>query len=250
MEQRSFSAPKKRKRKRRLIFLALLCGFLLFFRLSGFADALSLYGGGGEESPSDLDAWNLVLVNKDHGVPFGYGKQLEFTELANGEFVDSRIYPALQQMFDAARASGVYPVVASGYRSREQQDDLVNERIDVYIGEGYMKDEARRLALTYCASPGYSEHELGSAVDINADSVYSTGNEVYSWLAQNARYYGFIRRYPEEKQSLTGIADEPWHYRYVGKEAARIIEDNGLCLEEYIEQLEKGTRRGRFLLRL
>lgn len=240
MERKSFSVRRKRKAKKGAVFFCLLCAALLILSLCGFAGAFSLCGGA--ESAADPDAWNLILVNGDHGVPLGYAGRQEFTELKNGEFVDSRIYPSLQQMFDDARAAGVYPVVASGYRSREQQERLLEEKTAAYIGMGYGREEARRLALTYCARPGTSEHELGLAVDINADPQYSSGGEVYDWLERNARRYGFIRRYPENKRALTGIADEPWHYRYVGREAAEIIEADGLCLEEYLQRLEKSAR--------
>ena len=84
------------------------------------------------------------------------------------------------------------------------------------------------------ALPGTSEHELGLAVDINADNVNSTGQEVYDWLLQNAWRYGFIQRYPADKTDITGISNEPWHYRYVGLEAAEEITQQGICLEEYL----------------
>ncbi|MGM9567112.1 MAG: D-alanyl-D-alanine carboxypeptidase family protein [Clostridia bacterium] len=240
MERKSFLIRRKRNQKKGTVFFCLFCAAVLIMSLCGFAGAFSLCGGA--ESAGDPGAWNLILVNGEHPVPWGYGNRQEFTELKNGEFVDSRIYPSLQRMFDDARSAGVYPVVASGYRSREQQARLLEEKTAAYLGEGRGKEDARRLALTYCARPGTSEHELGLAVDINADPQYSSGGEVYDWLARNARRYGFIRRYPENKKAWTGIADEPWHYRYVGKEAAEIIENNGLCLEEYLEQIEKGIR--------
>ena len=84
------------------------------------------------------------------------------------------------------------------------------------------------------AIPGTSEHQLGLGVDINADGINSYGYEVYNWLAQNAYGYGFIYRYPENKVTITGIANEPWHYRYVGVNAATEIYKRGICLEEYL----------------
>ena len=82
--------------------------------------------------------------------------------------------------------------------------------------------------------PGTSEHQTGLAVDINADGINSAGYEVYDWLLSHAHEYGFIKRYPEDKVALTGISNEPWHYRYVGKSAAAEIHKKGLCLEEYL----------------
>ena len=83
---------------------------------------------------------------------------------------------------------------------------------------------------------GRSEHQLGLAVDINGDELHSSNDEVYSWLAENAYKYGFILRYPEGKSDITGIEYEPWHYRYVGKEAAAEIFSRSICLEEYLTQ--------------
>ncbi len=237
MSRRFSSVRSHRKLKKgTLCFLLISIGLLFFGAFFFAATGFGVFSGGDAASVDNPDAWNLILVNEDHSIPFGYTRCLEFTELSNGEFVDSRIYPALQAMFDDARADNVYPVVASGYRSREQQETLLEEKIAAYVDQEYDEKEARRLALTYCAMPGHSEHELGSAVDINADPEHSRGDEVYTWLAQNARYYGFIRRYPENKKELTGIADEPWHYRYVGRDVALEMEEKGLCPEEYHEK--------------
>lgn len=178
------------------------------------------------------DTPELTLVNADHAVPRGWN--VELTTLSNGEQVASMIYPDLQEMFDDMRAQGIYPFVRAGYRSREMQEQVLEDRIASYRSEGYSKSRARELALETVAEPGTSEHELGLAVDINADDDRSTGDEVYAWLAENAYKYGFIQRYPEDKTEITGIDYEPWHYRYVGKSAAREIYNSGECLEEYL----------------
>ena len=176
----------------------------------------------------------LILVNGDH--PFTGNDAIDFTELSNGETVATAIYPALQRMFDDARTNGVYPVVASGYRTAEEQESLVAEKIASFVQQGYSEAEAKELAAEYVSSPKTSEHLTGLAVDINADPMKSTAQEVYTWLAANARRYGFILRYPKDKEEITGIHYEAWHYRYVGKEAAAAICEQGLCLEEYLEQ--------------
>ncbi len=178
------------------------------------------------------DTPELTLVNADHAVPRGWN--VELTTLSNGEQVASMIYPDLQEMFDDMRAQGIYPFVRAGYRSREMQEQVLEDRIASYRSEGYSKSRARELALETVAEPGTSEHELGLAVDINADDDRSTGDEVYAWLAENAYKYGFIQRYPEDKTEITGIDYEPWHYRYVGKSAAGEIYNSGECLEEYL----------------
>ena len=176
--------------------------------------------------------WNLILVNKDNPIPKNYSVNL--LELSNGEKVDERIYPKLQEMFDAARADGIYPVVVAGYRTHEVQQRILDEKIQAYKDEGYSRDEAKKLAESWVAVPGTSEHELGIAVDINADTSLCTSDALYTWLADNAYKYGFIYRYPQDKTDITGVINEPWHYRYVGVEAAKEIYDQGVCLEEYL----------------
>lgn len=178
------------------------------------------------------DDQKLTLVNADHPVPRGWS--VEMTTLSNGEQVADMIYPDLQEMFDDMRAQGIYPFVRAGYRSHSEQESVLDEKTAAYEDEGYSKSRARELALETVALPGTSEHELGLAVDINADDDLSTNAEVYSWLAENAYKYGFIQRYPEDKSDITGIDYEPWHYRYVGKTAAAEIYSSGECLEEYL----------------
>lgn len=180
----------------------------------------------------DTSTWNLVLVNKWNPIPQNY--QMELTTLSNGQSVDQRIYPALQQMFDSARDEGIYPSVVSGYRTAEEQQNLLDEKVNAYVAEGYTGPEAQTLAEAWVAIPGASEHQLGIAVDINADGINSTGYEVYEWLEENAHQYGFIHRYPADKTEITGVMGEAWHYRYVGIHAATEIHIQNLCLEEYL----------------
>lgn len=190
--------------------------------------------GSGENSVDETE-WCLILVNKWNYIPSDY--DVEFTELANGELVDKRIYAALQEMFVSARNDGIYPIVASGYRTAEKQQRLMDEKIAAYKSEGYSAEEATAKAEAWVAIPGTSEHQLGIAVDINADGIYSTGEEVYRWLNQNGYRFGFICRYPDNKTEITGVINEPWHYRYVGVRAAVVIRNQGICLEEYLNRI-------------
>lgn len=185
---------------------------------------------------SEDNGWNLILVNRNSYIPDDY--KVELTELSNGEKVDSRIYPELQEMFNDARAQGYGLFVREGYRTQEEQQQLLDEKVEAYENEGKSKSEAKKLAEQWVAIPGTSEHQLGIAVDINADTTKSSSDDVYSWLAENAHKYGFIKRYPSDKTDITGVINEPWHYRYVGKEAALEIYSQGMCLEEYIDTLE------------
>ena len=179
--------------------------------------------------------WNLIVVNRWNELPEDY--EVELTELSNGQMVDSRIYPYLQEMFDAARTEGVYPVVREGYRTAEEQQEILDDKIQNYINQGYLQVKAERTAKEWVALPGTSEHQLGIAVDINADKSKCSNEDVYAWLAENAYKYGFVLRYPPGKQKITGTSYEPWHYRYVGEEAAKEIYERGICLEEYFKQM-------------
>ena len=185
---------------------------------------------------SEDNGWNLILVNRDSYIPDDY--QVELTELSNGKKVDSRIYTELQEMFNDARAQGYGLFVREGYRTQEEQQQLMDEKIEVYENEGKSKSEAKKLAEQWVAIPGTSEHQLGIAVDINADTTKSSSDDVYKWLEENAHTYGFIKRYPSNKTDITGVINEPWHYRYVGKEVASEIYSQGICLEEYIDTLD------------
>lgn len=187
------------------------------------------------EAPTEPEdtSWMLTLVNAEHAVPDN-AVPTELTDLFNGEQVDSRIYPALQQMFDDAREQGVYPLVNEGYRTHERQQQIMEQRVQEYIAQGYDEQSAQEQAQSTVAVPGTSEHELGLALDIIADAEKCDDETVYAWLRDNAYKYGFILRYPEDKADITGIDFEPWHYRYVGAEAALEIYQQGICLEEYL----------------
>ncbi len=178
------------------------------------------------------EEWNLIVVNRWNEIPADFSVSL--TELSNGQKVDSRIYPYLQEMFKEMKADGIYPIVREGYRTAEEQEKIFNDKVKTYMNEGYFRGRAERLAKEWVALPGTSEHQLGIAVDINADKTLSTNDEVYEWLAENAQNYGFILRYPLGKEEITGTAYEPWHYRYVGREAAEEIFNKQICLEEYL----------------
>ncbi len=184
----------------------------------------------------DQKDWNLIVVNRWNKIPEDVS--ISLTELSNGQKVDSRIYPYLQEMFDAARKDGIYPFVREGYRTTKEQQDIFNEKIQAYMNEGYSRAEAEKTAKEWVAVPGTSEHQLSIAVDINADKAHSASDEVYAWLAKNAHRYGFILRYPQDKEKITGTSYEPWHYRYVGIKNAGIIYEKQMCLEEFVESIK------------
>lgn len=179
--------------------------------------------------------WNLTLVNSTHPVPDDW--TVELKELSNGQRVDARIYEDLQAMFDACRAAGLKPMVMTAYRTWEDQKDMLILKYKRYRNDGYSREEAQAKALKVASYPGYSEHQLGLAVDIDSSDTETCSNEsVWDWMKRNCQDYGFIWRYPGVKTEITGISNEDWHFRYVGREAAAYIMENELCLEEYLQQ--------------
>lgn len=171
----------------------------------------------------DKDEWNLILVNNDSALPDGYSPELTEVE---GYNVDSRIASDLEQMLEDCRAAGHSPEVISGHRTQEFQEQL------------YANDPNSGLT----AKPGHSEHQTGLAVDILEsgygsdwdDAAKTAETETQKWLTANCKNYGFVLRYPKNKESTTEIGYESWHYRYVGKEHAAKIMENNICLEEYL----------------
>lgn len=188
----------------------------------------------GPKEATIRNGWNLILVNSENVVPDDY--KVKLITLSNGQQVDERIYPALQKMFDDMRKEGHRPLVKSGYRSKESQEEILRDKTEVYLNEGYPKAIAKQMALQWVAKPGTSEHQLGIAVDINPDYSVTKGWGFYDWLEENSYKYGFIKRYPADKVDITGISNERWHFRYVGEETAEILYKENLCLEEYIEK--------------
>lgn len=226
----------KKKRKYRKVMIMLLLVWLAVGAIQNGNFILSFFM---EQTGADAvfhqipasEEWNLIVVNRWNEIPGDY--EVVLTGLDNGQKVDSRIYPYLQEMFDEMRKEGIYPIVREGYRTAEEREDIFRDKVFAYRKEGYSKARAERLAKEWVALPGTSEHQLGLAVDINADKEHSDNEEVYEWLAENAHKYGFILRYPQGKEDITGTAYEPWHYRYVGEEAAEEIFNRQICLEEY-----------------
>ena len=184
---------------------------------------------------------NLLLVNPWNPIPEDYGVTLR--QLENGQTVSELCYDALMQMLSDCAAAGYKAEVCSGYRNIALQTQLYEDKVSRVMQEGQSHREAERIAAMEVAGPGTSEHHTGLAVDL-VDAEYGTLDETQAqmpaqqWLMVNCSRYGFILRYPEGKSEITGIIYEPWHYRYVGVEAAERIYAEGLCLEEYLNQYQ------------
>lgn len=186
-----------------------------------------------------IEDWMILVVNHQNPLPEGY--EVSVQELGGGQAVDVRCYEALQEMLADCREAGLEPLVCSSYRTWEKQESLFQNKLKRVKEEGYTGEEALRRAYGEVAMPGTSEHQLGLALDI-VDADYQNLEEeqedtpVQRWLLENSWKYGFVLRYPQEKSEITGIIYEPWHYRYVGRKAAKEIYEAGICLEEYAEQ--------------
>ncbi len=188
------------------------------------------------DSP-DQDDWKLTLVNASCPLEEGYTPKL--SEIENNYYFDARAVSYLQKMLADGRKEGLDFWVCSAYRTIEKQTELYEDKVRRLEAEGMSHTRALQEAAAEVAYPGTSEHALGLAVDIVArdyqmlDEKQEKTKE-QQWLMKNCWKYGFILRYPPDKTEETGIIYEPWHYRYVGKEAAKEIMEQGICLEEYL----------------
>ena len=182
----------------------------------------------------------IVLVNPWNFMPSDY--VCNFVEAERGRKVDASCVDSLLEMLQACRDAGYNVKLLDGARTRDDQIYLFNRKVNYYLDRGYEKADAIAKAGTSVATPGTSEHELGLAVDLVDGSNYSLDESQEStpaqkWLMENCWDYGWILRYPNDKTEFTGIIYEPWHYRYVGKELAKELQNSGLCLEEYLNSL-------------
>ena len=184
--------------------------------------------------------WKLILVNKQHPIPDDYTVTLG--TIKGSMKCDERIIEPLAQMFKAAAEEGINLEVRSPYRDMSLQEYLFNRKMKNYINQGYSYIDAYKVSSEVVTLPGASEHQIGISLDITSDTYWQLNEgfedtEAGQWLINNSYKYGFILRYPKGKEDITGIIYEPWHYRYVGIEAATVIYEQGITLEEFIDSL-------------
>lgn len=192
-----------------------------------------------EAQNEETRPWYLMLVNQSHPMEDGYVPEL--ANIDDSHQVDARVLEPLQNMLKAASDEGYSLYVCSAYRSVDRQKELFNESMIDYVNQGMTYYEAAIETAKSIAWPGESEHATGLAMDI-VSSDYAGLDEKQGetddqkWLMEHCYEYGFILRYPKDKSEDTGIIYEPWHYRYVGVEAALTIRDQGVTLEEYLNE--------------
>lgn len=179
---------------------------------------------------ADISKNELVLVNKYYKLSEDYEPDVELVSSQyaySGKYASKTIIESLQNLIDAAKEDNLKLVVSAGYRSYKEQEDIYNS---------YKINNGIREADEFVSRPGHSDYQTGLAVDIEPYAKYIENvneSEEYQWLINNMHRFGFIQRFPEGKESITGFKYSAWHLRYVGVEAATFIHDNNITLEEY-----------------
>lgn len=192
----------------------------------------------------EVTDWKLRLANYDNLLPEDF--EVELANIDNSKDpkqFDARAVKYLKDMINDMKKDGNTKIwCQSTYRSVKRQKELYNASVQKYLKQGKTQEEADKLTLEYINRPGGSDHNLGLAVDFNyVDNSFAKTSE-YKWLLKNAENYGFVLRYPEDKEDKTKIAYESWHWRYVGEENAKRMNELNMCLEEYVEYLQNGNK--------
>ena len=176
----------------------------------------------------DPNSWMLRLVSSKHLLPENF--TVETVSVGDSN-----------KKVNACNSEGHHLVLCSGYRDVAYQTGLYNQQVRTEEKKGLDEEKARAAAATVVEVPRGSEHNLGLAIDFGSisnqriDETFDEEPES-QWLKDNAWKYGFILRYPQNKQAITGVEYEAWHYRYVGKQAAKDMHERNICLEEYLSE--------------
>lgn len=186
----------------------------------------------------------LILVNPTHYIPDDYEVNLVTVQ---GKYkLDEKAAEHAIDLLAAAKEAGYNMQLCSAYRTVEKSAELYQRQIKKFLNAGYSQAEAEKEAAKWVAPPGTSEHHTGLSMDLVSSDYWGQYSDLehdydkfdsFKWMYAHCAEYGFILRYPKDKQDITGITYEPWHYRYVGVDAAKYIMENGLCLEEYLDEI-------------
>ena len=239
---------KNKKAKTFIYTLAVLCAFAIaaatFNKLTGIIEYIRFETEQSADASGnviDFTGNPLLLVNSRNRydkqpcslVSVYENKIKSYLVKDKNVLLKKEVIEALNSMMDVfQKETGLSNVnVISGYRSTDDQKKLY---------EKYLLSNGKAYTEKYVQKPGFSEHHTGYAVDFSlyyredGHSEDFKGRGKYGWICQNAWKYGFVLRYPEDKAAVTGIAYEPWHFRFVGKKAAKYMTEHSLCLEEYV----------------
>lgn len=180
------------------------------------------------------EKWALTLINKTYPLDKKYSPTLSPVVEGSSVTADSRVSEAYQLMYADALAAGYVLTPYSAYCSYQGQQTIYNNKIQSFVFQGMTEDEAKANAEKRIEPAGCSENGAGLSVDIISASAGFASTDEYKWLTQNAFKYGFILRYPDDKTDVTGMIYQPWHWRYVGIDAATEMKNKNQCLEEYL----------------
>ena len=211
------------------LLIVLIFSFLIIFKFNQkkFYKNIKLI-----KNPDNI----LVLVNKNNKLPAVYVPydlmEIPNNMAYNGKKIRKEALENFSKLFESAKLENYKIIVVSAYRDYEYQKKLFNS---------YVNEKGINYALKCSAKAGHSEHQTGLAIDVmgsNNDYNLFGESKEFEWMKKNAYKYGFILRYPKDKENITGFKYEPWHYRYVGIEASKYIYEKNITLEEYFS--EKG----------
>lgn len=189
------------------------------------------------EVKKEITDWNLRLANSENVLPEDF--KVELANIDSTRQFDARAIQYLNKMMNDMKKDKIANVwVQSAYRSVARQKELYNNSVNKYLKQGKTREEAERLTDQFIAKPGSSDHNLGLAVDFNSVDNKFEDLAAFKWLEKNAENYGFVLRFPKDKTEITKIEYESWHWRYVGEEHAKKMNELHMCLEEYIEYLQ------------
>ena len=191
---------------------------------------------------TELSDWKIMLVNTENPLPGDF--EVELANYDRTRQFDARAIDELTQMIKDMKAEGAANIwIQSAYRSVEYQKRLFDNKVQEFINMGKTREQAEIYASRWVNKSETSEHHLGLAVDFNNVKPNFENTKEFKWLTENAEKYGFILRYRKDKKEITGVGYEPWHWRYVGVEHAKKINELDMCLEEYVEFLKVDNKK-------
>lgn len=182
------------------------------------------------------EEWMLALINVNHQIGKDYTPTLSPVIEGSAVTADSRVSDAYKKMYEDAKKQDIILAPYAGYLSYYRQQENYNNLVNNFKEQGMSDEEAKQAASSRIDEPGASESGAGLSVDIIGTSSDFDKTKEYKWLTANAHKYGFVLRYHEEKFAITGVRARPWHWRYVGVDAATEMKAQNLCLEEYLEK--------------
>lgn len=193
-------------------------------------------------------AFALTLICPGHELDASYSPKL--TDIGGGFRMDERAAGSMKEMLAAAEKAGLHVAIISAYRSYDEQKQVFSSTMQDWNAKGYSLYDSYEETKKSVAVPGTSEHASGLAADITSASYTGLDDRQAQtaeakWLMEHCWEYGYILRYPPDKSDITGIVYEPWHYRYVGRDAAKEIHEKGVTLEEYLKEKQTGESVGK-----